>query len=137
MAVKILCVEYYNTNVRDEPGAAHEILSRVAGAQVNLLAFSAVPTGLNSTQLVLFPDDGKGLARVAEQFGLHLDGPQRAFLIQGDDQLGAFAEIHRKLSDERINVYASSGVTDGREGFGYIVYVRPEEFERASKVLGL
>ncbi len=137
MAAKILCVEYFNTNVRDEPGVAHEILSRIASAQVNLLAFSAVPTGLNCTQLVMFPDEGKGLAHVAEELGLHLHGPQRAFLIQGDDQLGAFAEIHRKLSDARINVYASSGVTDGRDGFGYIVYVRPEEFDRASKVLGV
>lgn len=137
MALKIQCVEYYNANVRDEPGAAYAILSKVAGAQVNLLAFSAVPTGANSAQLVMFPDHGKDLVKVAEDFGLHLLGPMHAFLIQGDDQLGAFAEIHRKLSDAAINVFASSGVTDGREGFGYIVYVRPEEFDRASKILGL
>lgn len=137
MAVKIQCVEYFKTNVSDRPGAAYDILSKVAGAQVNLLAFSAIPTGLNSAQLVLFPDRGKDLAKVAEDFGLHLVGPDRAFLIQGDDQLGAFADIHRKLSNADINVYASSGVTDGREGFGYIVYVRPGEFDRASKVLGI
>ncbi len=137
MAVKILCVEYFNTNVCDQPGTAYDILSKLAGAQVNLLAFSAVPTGLNSTQLVLFPDHGKDLSRVAEDMGLQLLGPQRAFLIQGDDQLGAFAEIHRKLSDAHINVYASSGVTAGREGCGYVVYVRPEEVDRASKVLGV
>jgi predicted amino acid-binding ACT domain protein len=137
MAVTIQCVEYFNTNVRDQPGAAYDILSKVAGARVNLLAFSAIPTGLDSTQLVLFPDHGKDLARVAEGMGLHLIGPNRAFLIQGEDQLGAFADIHRKLSSAEINIYASSGVTDGREGFGYIVYVRPEEFDRASKILGV
>ena len=137
MSIQILCVEYFNTNVHDRPGAAYDILSKVAGAQVNLLAFSAVPMGPDSTQLVLFPDRGKDLAKVAETLGLHLVGPNRAFLIQGDDQLGAIARIHQKLSEAQINVYASSGVTDGREGFGYIVYVRPEDFDRASRVLGV
>ena len=92
--MEIRCVEYFNTNVVDEPGVAYEILSKVAAAQVNLLAFSAVPTGLNSTQLVMFPDHAKDLSKVAEGMGLQLVGPQRAFLIQGDDQLGAFAAIH-------------------------------------------
>lgn len=137
MAVTIRCVEYFNTTVRDRPGAAYEILSQIAAAEVNLLAFSAMPTGPEHTQLVLFPDSVRGLSRAAEQKGLVLVGPQRAFLIQGDDQLGAFAAIHEKLSREQINVYMSSGVTDGRDGFGYIVYVRPEDFDRASKVLGV
>lgn len=58
------------------------------------------------------------------------------FLSRGDDKLGAFADIHRMLSDEQINVYASSGVTDGRGGFGYVLYVRPEDYQRAAVVLG-
>ncbi|UCE02494.1 MAG: hypothetical protein JSW67_14825 [Candidatus Latescibacterota bacterium] len=137
MAVTIQCVDYFNTTVRDRPGAAYDILSRIAAAEVNLLAFNCVPVGPELTQLVLFPDSPRGLSRAAEEQGLELVGPQRAFLIQGDDQLGAFAKIHQQLAQAQINVYASSGVTDGREGFGYIVYVRPEDFDRASRVLGV
>ncbi|MFQ5599828.1 MAG: hypothetical protein ACE5G2_04655 [Candidatus Krumholzibacteriia bacterium] len=137
MAAEILCVEYFNTTVRDRPGAAYEILAQLAAAEVNLLAFSAVPIGPAYTQLVLFPENVKRLSKAAEEKGLELIGPSRAFLIHGDDQLGAFADIHRTLSNADINVYASSGVTDGRHGFGYIVYVRPEDVDRAAKVLGI
>jgi hypothetical protein len=34
-------------------------------------------------------------------------------------------------------VYASSGVADGRGGYGYILYVRPEQYERATAALEL
>jgi hypothetical protein len=137
MALSIRSVEYWNVTVRDRPGAAYEVLSQLAAANVSLLAFSAVPIGVEYAQLVLFPDNVKALAKAAEQRGLALVGPNRALLVQGDDKLGAFAEIHRKLSEAQINVYASNGVTDGRDGFGYVVYVRPEDFDRAARVLGL
>ena len=137
MALSIRCVEYCNVTVRDRPGAAYEVLSQLAAAKVNLLAFSAVPVGVEYTQLVLFPDNVKALAKAAEERGLTLAGPSRALLVQGDDKLGAIAEIHSKLSEAQINVYASNGVTDGQDRFGYVVYVRPEDFDRAAGVLGL
>jgi len=58
-------------------------------------------------------------------------------LVQGDDELGALAELHMRLSDARVNVYASTGVADGRGSFGYIIYVRPEEYDRAVVSLAL
>jgi len=102
-----------------------------------MLAFNAVPCGLGNTQLVLFPEDVNALAKAAGDSDIILIGPHHAFLVQGDDELGALAEIHHKLFDEKINVYASSGVTDGRGGYGYIFYVRPEDFERAAHALGV
>jgi hypothetical protein len=96
-----------------------------------------VPTGIDQAQLVIFPDDVRQFTKAAEDMNLVLLGPNHALLVQGDDRLGAFADIHRRLSEERINVYASNGVTDGRDGFGYVVYVRPEDFERAARVLGV
>jgi hypothetical protein len=32
-------------------------------------------------------------------------------------------------------VFASTGVADGRGGYGYIIFVRPEEYERAAEAL--
>jgi hypothetical protein len=34
-------------------------------------------------------------------------------------------------------VYASTGVTDGRGAFGYVVYVREDQFEKAAEALGI
>lgn len=137
MSVTIRRVEYFHATVRDEPGAAYGILTGLAGADVNLLAFHAVPVGAELTQLTLFPDHVDRLARAAEAIPLSLTGPYRAFLIQGDDRLGALVDHHRRLSDANIGVFASSGVADGRGGYGYVLYVRGEDVEAASAILGV
>jgi hypothetical protein len=36
-----------------------------------------------------------------------------------------------------IDVFASSGVTDGQGAFGYLIYVREDQFERAVSALNL
>lgn len=137
MTAKIRPVEYYYTTVRDQPGEACRVLTQLSAGKVNLLAFAIVPAGMEYTQLVLFPESAADLARAAEKSDFVLDGPKRAFLIQGDDHLGALTEIHSKLCDARINVFASSGVSDGRGGYGYIVHVKPDDFKDAERVLGL
>jgi hypothetical protein len=57
--------------------------------------------------------------------------------VQGDDELGTLAGIHEKLAEAGVNVFASSGVTDGRGGYGYILYIRTERLEDAGKALGI
>ena len=64
-----------------------------------------------------------------------LDGPHPALIVQGDDEVGALAVIHEKMRDANVHVFASTGVADGRGGYGYLIYVRPDEFERAAEAL--
>jgi hypothetical protein len=135
MAYKIRRVEYYYVTVEDQPGEAYKLLTRLAGLGINLLAVTAVPVGPMRTQFSLFPEDGARMLAAAERAGMHLDGPHRALLVQGDDELGALASVHAKLFQANVNVYASSAVTDGKGSYGYILYVRPEEYERAAAVL--
>lgn len=137
MGPKIRRVQYFYAMVKDEPGEAYRMLTQLASADVNLLAFKAIPMGPGLTQLVLFPETSERLAFAAEQTGVVLSGPQCAFLIQGDDRLGALVELHAKLSEAKINVYASDGVTDGRGGYGYVLYVRPDDYESAAGLLGV
>lgn len=135
MAASIRAVEYFYATAKDAPGKACQFLSEMATAGVNLLAFNIVPVGMEQTQLILFPEDVEQLQLAAESRKLKVTGPQHAFLIQGDDELGALLGIHCQLAEAQINVYASSGVTDGRGGFGYIVYVRGQDFDRARQIL--
>ena len=137
MAIRIRPVEYFYTMVDDRPGEAFRLLSSLAAADVNLLAFNIVPVGANATQLVLFPEHPAGLARAAERGGFTISSPQQALLIQGDDELGALVAVHHKLFEAGVNVYASNGVNDGRGAYGYVVYVRPEGFADAVRALGL
>ncbi|HEX9637697.1 MAG TPA: hypothetical protein VGB99_09195 [Acidobacteriota bacterium] len=137
MAAKVCRVEYFYATIKDRPGEAYQLLSQLAAARVNLLAFSAIPLGPEVTQLALFPEDTHLLMRASERTGTVLTGPHRAFIVFGDDELGAFASIHMRLADAGVNVYASSGVTDARGGYGYVLYVRPEEYEHAAHVLNV
>ena len=137
MTTQVSRVQYFYCSVRDRPGEAYGLLSRLAASGVNLLAFNAIPMGNEQTQLVLFPEDPQSLARVAEEEGLQLDGPQYAILMRGDDELGALAEIHRKLADAKVNVSASSGITDEDGRYGYVVYLAADDFSRATAALGV
>jgi hypothetical protein len=77
------------------------------------------------------------LTAEAAAIGLPLDGPYHALLVQGDDELGALASVHARLVDAKIDISASTGVTDGRGAFGYLVYVREDQFRQAVDALGL
>ena len=137
MASRILRVDYFYTTVQDQPGEAYKLLSQLAEFGVNLLAFTAVPVGPMRSQFTLFPEETGRLRDAAKKANLVLDGPHPALLVQGGKSLGELAEVHEKLYQAGVNVYASSGVTDGRGSYGYIVYVRPEQYQRAAEVLGV
>ena len=137
MAYTVRRVEYYYANIRDELGAAYKVLAQLAELGVNLLAFTAVPSGPHLAQFSLFPEDPSKLAAQAQAAQLPLTGPYHAFLVQGDNELGALAAVHEKLFHAGVDVYASSGVTEGRGAFGYVIYVREDQFERAAEALGL
>ncbi len=113
MSSSIRRADYFYATVTDRPGEAYKFLSTLADLGISLLAFTAVPTGPNQTQLALFPADTLKMQDAAKKAGLKLDGPHRALLVQGDDELGALAGVHARLYEANVNVYASSGVADG------------------------
>jgi hypothetical protein len=137
MAYDIRCVEYFYCSVKDQPGEAYKILSILSELGITMLAFHAIPIGPNNTQLTIFPADPNKLISEAKKAGMDLEGPHPAFLVRGDDHLGALSDLHKKLFDASVNIYASNGVTDGEGDYGYVLYVRPEEFERAKETLEL
>ena len=137
MSFQIRPIDYYYTLVEDRPGAACGLLSRLASEEVNLLAFNIVPFGPDQTQLTLFPEHVEGLASMAEKTGLVITGPQRALIVQGDDRLGALVDLHRKLADAGINIFASNGVNDGGGSYGYVIHLRQQDIDHAVQVLSV
>ncbi len=137
MAFQIRRVTYYYMMVRDQPGESYTFLSQLAALGINLMAFTAIPVGPDKTQLTIFPDEDAAFQQATFKIGLTMDGPHQAFLVQGDDDLGALSAVHEKIFRAKVNVFASSGVSDGKGMFGYVIYVRPETFERAAKALGV
>jgi hypothetical protein len=129
-------MEYFNTRIQDVPGKAYEVLAQLASEEINVLAFSAVPFGPNHVELTIFPDKSDNFLALAAHLGWTLTGPQHACLVQGDDQLGALAEIQKKLAEAGVSIYASSGVTDGRGHYGYVIYFKEGDHKIAARALG-
>ncbi len=137
MAFSIRRVDYFYITVKQETGMAYDLLSQLAELGINLFAFTAVPLGPLHTQLTIFPEDTSKMTDSAKRAGLDIIGPHPALLVTGDDELGALAGIHQKLLESNVNVYASSGVADGKGGFGYILYIKQTDFERAAAAFGI
>jgi hypothetical protein len=137
MAATIYSVDYYYTTVEDRPGQGCRFLETLASEEVNLLAFNAFPVGRDRTQLVIYPLNATWLGDLARHEGLRLVGPHHAFMVHGDDELGALVTIHQRLCDANVNVSSSNGVTDGRGGYRYIMHVHPGDYERAMQVLNV
>jgi hypothetical protein len=136
MADAVKSVEYRYATVDDAPGGGEPILSALEEAGVNLIAVLGFPAGGGRSQLDLVPEDPAALAEAAEQAGVTLSEPKRAFLIQGDDRVGAVAEATRKLAQAGVNVTAAAAIAAGSGQYGMIVWVAPADQERAAAALG-
>ena len=137
MSYKIRKLNYYYAITQDKPGEAHKILSILADVGVNQLAFNAMQMGPERSQITFFPEDESLLVRVAKKAGLSLDGPYNAILVQGTDKMGALVEIHEKLYSANINIASSTAIADGSGSYGYLIYVRPDEYDRAAEALSI
>lgn len=137
MAQRIRRVAYFHASVPDQPGEAFRFLSALSDAGINLLAFTAVPMGILRTQLTIFPDDPARLEAQIARLGVKMDGPYGAVLVQGEDAPGALVEVHERLYEADVNVYAATGVAGSQGEYGYVIYLRPEEVDKAAAALGI
>jgi hypothetical protein len=135
MAFIVRRADYFYVPVSGEAAAPSELLVALAGRGINLLAFASVPMGPHRTQLTIFPEDATRFATEAERADLAADGPHPALLVQGDDELGALARVNQALAAGGVPVYAATGIADGRGSFGYVVYLSPQDVDRAVKLL--
>ena len=135
MAATLKEVEYYYAMVDDRPGVARKLLEFLSEKMVNLLAISAFPVGEGRSQIDLFPSDPEMLKAAAADADIPLLGPKKAFLLQGTDRIGALYDFHLKLSNAGVNIYACNGVVDGTGRFGYLIWVDPADYDRASEAL--
>jgi hypothetical protein len=136
MADSIRGVEYYYVTVPDTPGEGQRILSALQEGGVNLLAYLGFPVGSGQSQIDLVPEDAGALKGVAKRLGLALSEAKRAFLIQGDDRVGAVAETTAKLAEAGINVTAAAATAAGSGRYGMILWVAAADYDRAVGVLG-
>ncbi len=136
VADKVRRTEYYYVPVPDKPGESSKVLSALKNGGVLLLACHAFPTGGGRAQLNLVPEDGRKFKQAAQAAGFTLTGPRWAFLITGDDRVGAAAEHAKKLADAKVNITALTAIGAGSGRYGMILWVAPADYEKAATALG-
>ena len=135
MSNEIRQVDYYYTMVPDKPGQGARVLAALRDAGVNLMVFSGFPEARKG-QLDFVPFDAAAFVKAARTLGLSLSKKKSGFLVQGDDQLGAAAELMEKLAAANINVVSMQAICAGAGRFGAILFVKSAEVRRAAKALG-
>ncbi len=129
-------VEYFYVQTPDKPGEAARALATLKEAGINLLAFSGFPEGRRS-QLDFVPADPAAFRAVAKKARWKLKGPKTGFLVQGEDRVGALADVLGTLAAAKINVTATDAVCSGEGRYGAIFWVKPRDVKRAIKALGV
>lgn len=129
--------EYYYAVVDNRPGVLYQLLDHFQQHGVGFFAFTAFPLPGDKSQLDFFPIDAEKFLEAAREAGVDMTGPRSAFVVQGEDTTGALVSYHQRLFEAGVNVHAANGVSDGRGGFGYVLWVRPEDYEKAAKHVGL
>ncbi len=79
--------------------------------------------------------DGNHRVAAAKKAKLRLVGPKTGFLVQGDDRVGAMADIVGKLAEAKINITAVDAVSTGLGRYGAILWVKPRDVKKAAKLL--
>ena len=129
-------VDYFSMAVSDKVGEGVNVLSTLAEAGVNLLAFTGFPRGRRA-QVDFIPEDSKLFSSVAKKSGWEVNPKKTGFLVQGDDHPGAIAGLLRPLADAGINVTAVDAVVAGEGRYGAILWVKPESVTKAGRLLGV
>ena len=136
MGETIRLVDYFYMEVPDKPGEGARVLGQLKAAGVNLIGYSGFPKGRRA-QLDFIPDDPAAFKAVARQNRWKLVGPKKGFVIQGDERVGAVADLLGVLAAVKISVTAMDAVCAGADRYGAILWVKPKDVRRAAKALGI
>ncbi len=128
-------VAYFSMQVPNRPGVGLEMLKAVAKGGQNLLAFTGFPNGARA-QVDFVPAKPAEFAQGARKMGVKLGKRKTAFLVQGEDRVGALVRVLDRLAAAKINMVAMDAVTGGSGRFGAIFWVKRKDVARASRLLG-
>ena len=137
MANIVRRVDYYYTEVSNRAGTGAKVLSAFEAAGVNLIVYNGFPISVQRAQLVFVPTDRDSFLAAARKAGIKLVGPNIAFLVQGEDRVGAVADIVSKMGQARINITAIQAIAAGEGRYGAILWVKPRNVDKAAQKLGV
>jgi hypothetical protein len=128
-------VDYYYVMAPDKPGEGARVFGALRDAGVNLMAIHAFPSARRS-QIDVVPTDAAAFLSAAKAAKLKVSKPKTVFLVEGDDRVGAMAQMLARLGAAGINVIATSAVRTGPGRYGALLWVKPRDVKKAADTLG-
>jgi hypothetical protein len=125
---------YYSMKVPQRPGSGAQLLAALKAARVNLLAFTGFPEG-GGAQVDFVPQDNARSVKAARAAKLRISARKTAFLVRGDDRVGALTQVMGRLARAKLNVVSVQAVTAGKRRFGAILWVKPKDVAKAARAL--
>ena len=137
MAHTVCKAQTFTAVIPNKAGEGAKVLNALRDAGVNLVAFWGYPLGKKSktAAIELIPENDKGFAKIAGKAGIKVE-KDVAFLVEGDDQPGAVAEVMSALAAANINVDAVKAMQAGGGRFRAGIFVAPGDVKKAAKALG-
>jgi hypothetical protein len=134
MAQTLRKIGYFSIATPHAAGRGLRILAALRDAGINLLAYKGFPSG-RKAQLDFVPANPARFRAAARRMKLRLSPKKVAFLLQGDDKVGALTGILSKLAKARVNIISLDAVVAGKGRFGAIFWVKPKNVAKTAKLL--
>lgn len=135
MADRVRKVRYCNVTVLNRAGQGAKALNALKEGAMNMLAYSGFPVGGGKAKLDFVVENTASLRRIAKKEGWRLSESKRAFLVQGNDEVGAVHRHTQRLAEHKINIVAADAVSAGKGRYGMILWVKDKDYNRAAKAL--
>jgi hypothetical protein len=127
--------DYFSVDVANKVGEGARLLAAMRDAGINLIAFTGFPTGRRA-QVDFIPEDSATFKTAARKIGLKHSPRKTVFIVQGDDRVGAIAQICETLAGAGINMIAMDALAAGDGRYAGMFWVAPADVKKAAKVLG-
>ena len=134
MADTIRKVDYFKMEASNKVGEGARLLNALREDGVNLLAFTGFPKGRRA-QIDFIPENTAAFKMAAKRAGMKVGLKKTGFLVQGDDRVGAVADVVTRLADAKINVTAMDALSAGNGRWGAILWVKSTDVAKAARAL--